>query len=50
MRIHVLSVIPLPAMMKRYLDDRVTTLLIGNQSTDIFLLSDELDKRFFGAD
>jgi CubicO group peptidase (beta-lactamase class C family) len=38
------------AMIKRYLDDRVTSLLIGNQGTDIFLLSDEMDKRFFGAD
>jgi CubicO group peptidase (beta-lactamase class C family) len=38
------------AMIKRYLDDRVTTLLIGNQGMDIFLLSDEIDKRFFGAD
>jgi CubicO group peptidase (beta-lactamase class C family) len=38
------------AVIARYLDDRITTLLIGNQDMDIFSIRDEMEKRFFGAD
>ena len=38
------------AWIGRYLDDRVTTVLIGNQDMLIFDLIHEMDRRFFGAD
>jgi CubicO group peptidase (beta-lactamase class C family) len=36
--------------LRRYLDDHITTLLIGNQTMEIFALSDQMDKSFFGAE
>jgi CubicO group peptidase (beta-lactamase class C family) len=38
------------AVITRYLDERVTILLIGNQDTDIFGISYEVEERFLGAD
>jgi CubicO group peptidase (beta-lactamase class C family) len=38
------------SVVNRYLDDRITTLLIGNQNMEIFDLSDLMDKSFFGTD
>jgi CubicO group peptidase (beta-lactamase class C family) len=38
------------AVIARYLDDRVTTVVIGNQEMDDFWLSDEMARRFFGAE
>lgn len=37
------------AVIRRYLDDRITTVLIGNQDMLIFDISDEMERRFFGA-
>lgn len=38
------------AAITRFLDDRITTVVIGNQDMEIFTISDEMEKRFFGAD
>ena len=35
------------AVLGRYLDDRITTVLMGNQDMLIFDLSDEMERRFF---
>jgi CubicO group peptidase (beta-lactamase class C family) len=38
------------AVITRYLDDRVTIVVIGNQDMDSFAISYAVEKRFFGAD
>ena len=38
------------AVIDRFLDEKATLLLVGNQNMDIFSLSDRMEAAFFGAD
>jgi CubicO group peptidase (beta-lactamase class C family) len=38
------------AVLGRYLNEHITTVLIGNQDMLVFDISDEMEQRFFGAD
>lgn len=38
------------AVIKRYLDDRITTVVMGNQDMSVFDISGEMERRFFNAD
>lgn len=38
------------ATIGRYLDERITVVLVGNQDMEIFAISEQVDKSFFGAE
>ncbi len=38
------------SVLDRFLDDKVTLLVVGNQQTDIFAIADQMEAAFFGTE